>query len=271
MKYRAFSLSFAAAVTVAVLSPAGSNTAHAQQASTFQNECTDIQYGTDGAGTPAILATCKAGNGSATRSAVAIRGIENRDGRLTAVGGYSTFQKSCEDMRIDVRDPHVYLTGHCRKKDGSMIDASAIIYDIVYDGGTLRNRVAGHDELTGLEASPVTDTIFPLAGEFSLEQGTKYPSASGNHYLIFQNDGNLVVYTKDDRFVWGLNLVTDKFPNNAVARMQADGNLATYDANNGYIWSARHVVSPAGTKLSLTPSGELQIVSPDAKVLWSSK
>ncbi len=58
---------------------------------------------------------------------------------------------------------------------------------------------------SGSRAAQATPSVFPLAGEFKFERGTKYPSPSGNHYLIFQTDGNLCVYTKDARFVWGLS------------------------------------------------------------------
>jgi hypothetical protein len=124
---------------------------------------------------------------------------------------------------------------------------------------------------SGSRAAQATPSVFPLAGEFKFERGTKYPSPSGNHYLIFQTDGNLCVYTKDARFVWGLNLVTKNFAQNAAAIMQADGNLATYDAKNGPIWTARTGGSPAGTKLTLDPSGTLQLVEPNGQALWSSQ
>ncbi len=39
----------------------------------------------------------------------------------------------------------------------------------------------------------------PMKPEETLEKNVKYFSESGNHYLIFQADGNLVVYDKNNR------------------------------------------------------------------------
>ena len=117
----------------------------------------------------------------------------------------------------------------------------------------------------------IPGSIFPLAGEFSLVQGQKYPSPTGRYYLIFQDDGNVVVYTIDDRIVWGLNEITNKYGSIAKVVQQADGNFAAYDKNDGWIWSACSVVSPAGTKLRLGGFGALTLVGPDGATLWSSQ
>ena len=126
-------------------------------------------------------------------------------------------------------------------------------------------------EPSAAEQFIVPGSVFPLAGEFSLVQGRKYPSPNGSYYLIFRDDGNVVVYTIDDEIVWGLNDVTDKYGSIAKVVQQADGNFAAYDKSGGWIWSARSVVSPAGTKLHLGGFGALTLVGPDGAVLWSSK
>ena len=114
-----------------------------------------------------------------------------------------------------------------------------------------------------------TASVFPLSRETRFEPGRKYPSPSGNHYLIFQTDGNLVVYTKQDKPVWGLNSLAQNWRNNGYAVFQSDGNLATYQSDKAYVWSARQVQSPAGTTLTLNDRGELQINGPDGKALWT--
>ena len=120
----------------------------AQQASSFQQSCENIFYTTDSAGTPAIEATCKNGDGSESiTSKVAIRGIHNMEGRLSAGAGVSTFQQSCEGMRIAVDGQHVKLYATCQKSDGSSVETSATIWDILNDNGRLRNRVPGNDQL----------------------------------------------------------------------------------------------------------------------------
>ncbi len=119
------------------------------------------------------------------------------------------------------------------------------------------------------DASSTVASVFPLSRETRFEPGRKYPSPSGKHYLSFQRDGNLVVATQDGKPVWALNSLTPNWRNNGYAVFQADGNLATYQADNGYVWSARHTPSPAGTTLTLNDKGELQIIGPDGKPLWT--
>lgn len=108
-----------------------------------------------------------------------------------------------------------------------------------------------------------------VRGPFEFQRGLKYPSASGGHYVIFQNDGNLAIYTRDDQFVWGLSTDITTFPQNAKAVFQADGNLATYDANGGFIWSALNKALPTGGFLTLTAEGKLQITDAFG-TYWSS-
>lgn len=118
-------------------------------------------------------------------------------------------------------------------------------------------------------SAPAVASVFPLTRETRFETDRRYPSPSGNHYLVFQRDGNLAVYTRDHKPVWLLNDKAPDWRKNGYAVFQADGNLATYQANNAYVWSARHVPAPAGTTLTLNDKGELQIIGPDRKVLWT--
>ncbi len=113
-------------------------------------------------------------------------------------------------------------------------------------------------------------SVFPITGEHFFQQGEKYYSPGGNHYLIFQDDGNLVIYTAQDRFVWGLNERTPRFSKTALVVKQEDGNLAAYDSDGGFIWSARDVVSPPGSALTLQDNGALEIIDPAGNVLYSS-
>lgn len=53
----------------------------------------------------------------------------------------------------------------------------------------------------GMDAPMVTATLAP--GE-QAERNREYPSPNGEYFLIFQDDGNLVIYrTADRQFVWG--------------------------------------------------------------------
>lgn len=124
-----------------------STPAIAQQPSNFQNSCQNIRYGTDTRGTPVIQASCRTKNGSVVESAVAIRGFHNSEGRISAGAGTSSFQNSCRNMKIAMREGHVWLDASCRTTDGQYVDSSAKIYDISNEDGTLRHRVPGNDTI----------------------------------------------------------------------------------------------------------------------------
>ncbi|MBP7960970.1 MAG: tandem-95 repeat protein [Caldilineaceae bacterium] len=104
----------------------------------------------------------------------------------------------------------------------------------------------------------------------ALERGRKYVSPSGNHYLIFQEDGNLVVNTSTDNRVWALSEVLPNYANVENVRMGRDANLVVTGADNAYIWSALTENPDPRALLSLAPNGALQIVSDRRGVLWSS-
>ena len=109
---------------------------------------------------------------------------------------------------------------------------------------------------------------FPIANGAVLQRGARVPSASGRHYLIFQPDGNLVVYDKDDRYVWGL----DRLPNyQAAAHVRMEhGDLTVKDANQRLLWSAMGNSADPQAHMDLTPEGALQLVSPQRGILWAS-
>jgi hypothetical protein len=48
-------------------------------------------------------------------------------------------------------------------------------------------------------------------GIFRIERNVPYPSPDGACQLVFQDDGNLVVYTADQGYVWGLNETSASF------------------------------------------------------------
>lgn len=120
-------------------------------------------------------------------------------------------------------------------------------------------------------SAPAQADRFPLHAGRTIVQGQKYPSASGDHYLIFQPDGNVVVYTAADQYVWGLQSVTDNYGQTQSVQMQDDGNFVIRGANDEYIWSALTENPDPSAYLQLTPEGVLQLVSGDsATVLWAS-
>jgi len=122
--------------------------------------------------------------------------------------------------------------------------------------------------------APTTDSPvggFPIHAGTTIEQGVEYPSETGEHHLIFEPDGNLVIYDKDGNYVWGLDSETDRLADVANIVLQPDGNLNVSDANGDWIWSALNADPDASAYLTLSPEGALQLVSGDTgKVLWAS-
>jgi len=144
---------------------------------------------------------------------------------------------------------------------------------IVLEGGSTQCYVVGTksaQSATAPAASAQEDT-FPLLAGRTIVRGQKYRSESGNHYLIFQPDGNVVVYTAADQYVWGLESITDKYQDAQSVQMQDDGNFVVRDADGEYIWSALDANPDSSAYLTLTPEGVLQLVSGQTgAILWAS-
>ena len=105
---------------------------------------------------------------------------------------------------------------------------------------------------------------FPLLAGRIIEREQKIPSESGNHYLMFQPDSNVVVYTADDQYVWGLQSITDAYTQTQSVQMQTDGNFVVRGADDQFIWSALTENPDPSAYLTLTPEGVLQLVSGDS-------
>jgi pyruvate/2-oxoglutarate dehydrogenase complex dihydrolipoamide acyltransferase (E2) component len=119
--------------------------------------------------------------------------------------------------------------------------------------------------------APAQADGFPLFAGRVIAREQKIPSESGNHYLIFQPDGNVVVYTADDQYVWGLQNITDRYAEAQSVQMESDGNFVVRDADDEHIWSALNENPDASAYLALTAEGVLQLVSGETgAVLWAS-
>ena len=120
-------------------------------------------------------------------------------------------------------------------------------------------------------AAPAQADRFPLLPGQTIVREQKVPSESGNHYLIFQPDGNVVVYTADDQYVWGLQSITDEYAQAQSVQMENDGNFVVRDANGEHIWSALTENPDPSAYLTLTTEGVLRLVSGDTgAILWAS-
>ena len=123
-----------------------SGSASAQSPSTFQKTCNDIKYGVDSKGTPVVQASCLKNDGrTRVTSYAALRGFHNKEGKLYAGPGVSTFQKTCRDSSMEVKGEHVYLMSTCAKTNGEQVKTSTILYDVNNIDGQLQHRVRGND------------------------------------------------------------------------------------------------------------------------------
>lgn len=103
-----------------------------------------------------------------------------------------------------------------------------------------------------------------------LVRGKKYWSKSKNNYLIFEQNGNLLVYNKSDQPLWQLkNTGTDTSRIDRIT-VQTDGNFAAYTQDDLYIWSALHDAPPEGTYIYLNSEGSFDVQTPNGDVLWSA-
>jgi hypothetical protein len=123
--------------------------------------------------------------------------------------------------------------------------------------------------VAGVPTVAAQDGTMPLSPRQNLIKGRKYVAADGLHHLVFQPDGNLVVYDSARKKVWGLDAVV---PNIKAQKVQVgeDGNLIATGPNNQFLWSALSENPDPRAWIDLTPSGVLQLVSDRRGILWAS-
>lgn len=92
-------------------------------------------------------------------------------------------------------------------------------------------------------------------------------SASGEYYLVFQHDGNLVMYYRSkSNPIWSSN--TQGRGDRAV--FQQDGNLVVYDQNNIAVFATNRTNRDID-KLTVQDDGNLVIYTYNDQVVWSAK
>jgi len=99
----------------------------------------------------------------------------------------------------------------------------------------------------------------------TIEQNRKYWASNNRYYLIFQNDGNLVLYNKAGVAMW------DTGTNNKGTRavFQDDGNLVVYTPGNGVAFSS-NTNGRRAERLTIQDDGNLVIYN-GSNPLWASK
>lgn len=121
----------------------------------------------------------------------------------------------------------------------------------------------------GEDATKVVATLAP--GEHA-ERNKEYLSPNGEYFLIFQDDGNLVIYrTAGRQFVWGLNLVPDlNLGAIKTVMMSQEGDLVATDDQWSSLWAAPSAGVVPGSYTLFTDAGALEVRRPDGTLAWSS-
>ena len=110
------------------------------------------------------------------------------------------------------------------------------------------------------------DRLMP--GE-SLYQGQSLTSLSGNHHLMMQSDGNLVIYNASGQAIWHTHTYgTDV---NRLT-MQTDGNLVLYTLSNKAPWHT-HTYNREGQGVYaiIQDDGNLVLYTASNQAIWDSK
>jgi hypothetical protein len=121
----------------------------------------------------------------------------------------------------------------------------------------------------GVKALPPGISKFPIPAGTRLQVDEKYYAETGSFYLVFQSDGNLVVYQgAENRFIWGSH------QNGAPlkckrADLDENGNLVLYDANDQEVWSIKTSVNHA--TLGVNKSGALVMISPNNELVTGDR
>jgi hypothetical protein len=100
----------------------------------------------------------------------------------------------------------------------------------------------------------------------SLFAGQSVHSGDGRFTLVYQGDGNLVLYRWDGVPLWSSG-TPGTSPGEAA--MQGDGNLVVYDGGGTPLWSSG-TAGQNGAYLSLQDDGNMVIYSAGGVPLWST-
>ncbi|MFN4786715.1 MAG: hypothetical protein ACK5LW_05370 [Pseudanabaena sp.] len=134
------------------------------------------------------------------------------------------------------------------------------VKDAIYDLNRLRDG-----KITSLPSSCLDKniTVRPNSSNLEFKRGTEW-NPCPNYKFIFQNDGNLVLYSQN-RSIWatGTNNKADLFV------VQADGNVVLYGGGRA-VWATNTGGNP-GAFLAIQSDGNLVVYSRNGNALWSTE
>lgn len=94
----------------------------------------------------------------------------------------------------------------------------------------------------------------------------KIHSLNGEYHLVFQEDGNLVVYTRNKTAIWD-----SKTTGSGVrAEFQSDGNLVIYNRRGQPVYSTKTTYR-GGDVLKMQDDGNLVIYNREDSPIWASR
>jgi hypothetical protein len=98
-----------------------------------------------------------------------------------------------------------------------------------------------------------------------LNPGESLVSENGNYRLVYQGDGNLVIYSPR-RAIWQ-SKTAGRSP--GFFAVQGDGNLVIYGKTGQVYWSSQSQ-NKGGDKLYMQGDGSLVLYTPQGKAVWNS-
>lgn len=133
--------------------------------------------------------------------------------------------------------------------------------------GATIGRTSATATISDPAGAACADVITLGAGE-ELRPGQGVFSCDERFYLVYQGDGNLVLYN------WGASprypmWWTGTIGSPLVAAMQVDGNVVIYDATGRPVWYT-NTGGHWGAYLVLQKNGNLVLHAPDGTVLWAT-
>ena len=99
-----------------------------------------------------------------------------------------------------------------------------------------------------------------------LRSGDGLGSSGGDYYLLYQTDGNLVLYDGNWAPMWASNTSGDP----GIAVMQGDGNFVLYDARGVPVWASGTDGHP-DSLLAVQDDGNVVIYAPDGRAIWATQ